>query len=85
MLSPGGTSPQEGAGSQNESWRSQEEIWRLRFRITELLNSLEEKLLFRGNRKETERKRKKNWELFGGKTVSTLGRFGNESGIQSAI
>ena len=43
MLSPGGTLPQEGAGSQNESWRSQEETWRLRFRITELLNSLEEK------------------------------------------
>ena len=85
MLSPGGTLPQEGAGSQNESWRSQEETWRLRFRITELLNSLEEKLLFRQLfQEETERKEKK-WELFGGKTVSTLGRFGNESGIQSAV
>ena len=60
MLSPGGTLPQEGAGSQNESWRSQEETWRLRFRITELLNSLEEKLLFRQLfQEETERKEKK--------------------------
>ncbi len=61
MLSPGGTSPQEGAGSQNESWRSQEEIWRLRFRKTELFNSLEEKTVVQttvsgGNRK----KKKKN-------------------------
>ena len=57
MLSPGGTLLQEGAGSQNESWRSQEETWRLRFRITELLNSLEEKLLFRQLfQEETERK-----------------------------
>ena len=61
MLSPGGTLPQKGAGSQNESWRSQEEAWRLRFRITELLNNLEEKLLFRQLfQEETERKRKKN-------------------------
>ena len=60
MLSPGGTLLQEGAGSQNESWRSQEETWRLRFRITELLNSLEEKLLFRQLfQEETERKEKK--------------------------
>ena len=27
-LSPGGTSPQEGAGTKNDSWRSQEGTWR---------------------------------------------------------